>query len=66
MEIPGQAGNDRGAERCRNMFACFYIRGEQVKHRRGMTCKGIKREVTCELAFDTRSSQATKWNDIKG
>ncbi|ACX76202.1 hypothetical protein Fisuc_2618 [Fibrobacter succinogenes subsp. succinogenes S85] len=31
-----------------------------------MTCKGIKREVTCELAFDTRSSQATKWNDMKG
>ena len=50
------------------MLACFYIRGEQVKPRRGMTCKarvarmseliltckGIKREATCGLAFDAR------------
>ena len=28
-----------------------------------MTCKGIKRETTCGLAFDTRSSHATKLND---
>ena len=32
---------------------------------RGMTCKGIKREATCGLAFDTRSSQASKGNDKK-
>ena len=31
--------NDEGAEWCRNMLACFYIRGEQVKPRRGMTFK---------------------------
>ena len=30
---------------------------------RGMTCKGIKREVTCDFAFDTRSSQTSKRND---
>ncbi|SOD12799.1 hypothetical protein SAMN06298224_0873 [Fibrobacter sp. UWB16] len=30
---------------------------------RGMTCKGIKREVSCDFAFDTRSSQTSKRND---
>ena len=29
----------------------------------GMTCKGIKREATCGLTFDSCSSHATKWND---
>ena len=28
-----------------------------------MTCKGIKREATCGLAFDSRRSQASKRND---
>ena len=32
----------------------------------GMTCKGIKRGATCGLAFDTRSSQASKGNDMHG
>ena len=31
--------SDLGAEWCRNMLACFYIRGEPVMPRRGMTCK---------------------------
>ena len=31
-----------------------------------MTCKGIKREVTCDFAFDTRSSQTSKRNDSVG
>ena len=29
----------------------------------GMTSKGIKREATCELAFDSRSSHAPEGND---
>ena len=28
-----------------------------------MTCKGIRREAACRLAFDFRSSQASKRND---
>ena len=31
-----------------------------------MTCKAIKREVTCDFAFDTRSSQTSKRNDSVG
>ena len=29
----------------------------------GMTCKGIKREATCGLAFDSHRSHTSKRND---
>ena len=38
--VPDQARNDVGAERCRNMRACFYIRGEQVKLHEGNDMQG--------------------------
>jgi len=39
---------------------------EPIGHARSaMTCKGIKREATCGLAFDFRSCQALKRNDMQ-
>ena len=35
-----------------------FLKNEDSRSEAGMTSKGIKREVACELAFDTRSSQA--------
>ena len=46
--VKPRQGNDIGAERCRNICICSYIRGEQVKPRRGIT---QERRIQSALIF---------------
>ena len=41
----------------------FHFCNGDSRSEAGTTCKGIKREATCGLAFDTRSDQTSKRND---
>ena len=60
-QIPDQVRNDEGAERCRNMQACFYTRGETVMHLSNDVQVSAARTRAFSLA--NRSSQDSKGND---
>ena len=50
MEIPNQVGNDNQGESSKNEQAHSYCRAAK-SCACTLTSKGIKREITCELAF---------------
>ena len=56
-QIPDQVRNDEGAERCRNMQACFYTRGGTK-----ITCESFE-PVAPETAFERKYKEAgqTLW-----